>query len=124
MEQKPFDCCSISSEVTVLLKCLEGDNNFFLPLAKDSFPFFIGGWKNHHLHFSWLSNLFLTPQQSKSTMPKRNGEEPAQRLKSLIPLCLQCTLKRKNLAAMTLNIYVIKDNRKKPSNRSINNLEY
>ena len=35
----------------------------------------------------------------------------------------QGALKRKNLATsyMAINIYVIKDNRKKPSNRSINN---
>ena len=38
-------------------------------------------------------NLCLTPQQSKSTMPKQNGEEPAQRSKSPIKLCLLGALK-------------------------------
>ena len=35
-----------------------------------------------------MVNLCLTPQQSKSTMPKQYGEEPAQRSESLIKLCL------------------------------------
>ena len=43
-------------------------------------------------------------------MPKQNGEEPAQRSKSVIKLCLLGALKRKNLLAMVIYNYVIKDN--------------
>ena len=54
--------------------------------------------------------MLVTPQQSKSTMPKQKGEEPAQRSKSLIKLCLLGALKRKNLLAMVIYNYVIKGN--------------
>ena len=43
-------------------------------------------------------------------MPKQNGEEPAQRSKSVIKFCLLGALKRKNLLAMVIYNYVIKDN--------------
>ena len=39
--------------------------------------------------------MLVTPQQSKSTMPKQKGKEPAQRSKSLIKFCLLGALKEK-----------------------------
>ena len=39
--------------------------------------------------------MLVTPQQSKSTIPKQTGKEPAQSSKSLIKLCLLGALKEK-----------------------------